>query len=473
MERPGIALPEILQGTVDLIPPAWQYPEITGARVTLDGQKFKTENFSETTAWQQTAVISVYGKPVGRVEVCYLEERPARYEGPFLKEERDLLDAIAEQLGKITEKARAEAALQKAHDELELRVEERTAELAQANQGLQAEIAQHQQTAATLLESEDRYRRLVEVAFEAIAIYSDGKIVHINPAGAKLLGACEPEELVGKPIRDVVHPEFWKVMQASTRQAKKERRGVRRVEERLIRLDGTYVDVEAAVIATTYQGQPAVQVVFSDLTARKRVEREQRRIARDLHDSLGHSLGYLHLKLDQLAASGTLGEVAGLRRELAHMRDVADEAYELVRGMLASLRPSSSTDLAAAMLLQARVIGDRGGFEVQVTTKGRPQRLDPILQQQILYLFQEALINVERHASAKQVQIEMSWTEDCLTAVMVDDGRGFEVDGWQSRGHYGLRIMQERADEMDGHLTFNSRSGAGTEIMLKCPLRQQ
>ena len=110
VEKPDISLEDILQGTVDLIPPSWQYPEITCARAIVEGQELKTDNFKDTI-WKQTNDIIVYGKSVGVLEVCCLEERLESDEGPFFKEERDLANAIAERLGKIIEHKRAEKAL--------------------------------------------------------------------------------------------------------------------------------------------------------------------------------------------------------------------------------------------------------------------------------------------------------------------------------------------------------------------------
>ena len=109
-EKPNISLEEILQGTVDIIPPAWQYPEITAARIILEDQSFETTNFKETR-WKQTSDIIVRGNRIGTVEVYYLAEKPESDEGPFFKEEKALIDAIAERLGRIIERKLAEKAL--------------------------------------------------------------------------------------------------------------------------------------------------------------------------------------------------------------------------------------------------------------------------------------------------------------------------------------------------------------------------
>ncbi|UCH86790.1 MAG: response regulator [Dehalococcoidia bacterium] len=107
VERADFSLEQFLQGTVELIPPAWQYPEVTCARIMLEDQEFRTGNFRESN-WRQTADIIVLGQRLGIVEVCYLEERPKSDEGPFLKEERNLINAIAERLGRVTERGRAQ-----------------------------------------------------------------------------------------------------------------------------------------------------------------------------------------------------------------------------------------------------------------------------------------------------------------------------------------------------------------------------
>jgi len=133
IEKQDISIEEILQGTVELIPPAWQYPKITCARAVLGDLKFKTNNFQETI-WKQASDIIVHGDPVGRLEVYYLEEKPERNGGPFLAEERSLINAVAERLGKIIERRRAEEKIQKLNRSLKAK----TMELASANKELEA-----------------------------------------------------------------------------------------------------------------------------------------------------------------------------------------------------------------------------------------------------------------------------------------------------------------------------------------------
>jgi len=109
-ERREIGLDELYQKVVNMVPASWQYPEVTGARIAINGQEFKTENYRDTE-WKQSSAINAYGAKAGEVEVIYLEERPGLDEGPFLKEERWLIDTVAQRLGDITERKRAEEAL--------------------------------------------------------------------------------------------------------------------------------------------------------------------------------------------------------------------------------------------------------------------------------------------------------------------------------------------------------------------------
>lgn len=107
VEEHDISLNEILQEVPPLLPTCWQYPEITCARIFIGDKEFVTENF-RVTEWRQAADIVVGGKKAGEIEIYYLEERPELDEGPFSKEERKLMDAIAQQLGRIINRKQLE-----------------------------------------------------------------------------------------------------------------------------------------------------------------------------------------------------------------------------------------------------------------------------------------------------------------------------------------------------------------------------
>ncbi|MFC1908167.1 PAS domain S-box protein [Chloroflexota bacterium] len=114
IERPRITLTEIFQGIVNILPNSWQYPESTCARINFGNKEFGTDNF-KITEWVQSADINVNGKQEGTLEVYYLEERTEIDEGPFLKEERLLINAIAERLGEVTERKRTVEELERSH----------------------------------------------------------------------------------------------------------------------------------------------------------------------------------------------------------------------------------------------------------------------------------------------------------------------------------------------------------------------
>lgn len=127
-------------------------------------------------------------------------------------------------------------------------------------------------------ESEERYRRLVELSFDAIIIYVEGKLVYVNPRGVHLAGATSPDQLLGKPILDFVHPDSFDVAQLRLQQLE-QGSGVPLLEEKFVRLDGASIEVESAAVPITYQGRPAVQTVIRDITERKRAQAVQAQLA--------------------------------------------------------------------------------------------------------------------------------------------------------------------------------------------------
>lgn len=137
VERPGVSQDEILHGIVALLPPAWLYPEIASARILLDDRTYASTNFQEG-CHQQKAEIIANGDHRGVVEVTYSEQRPEIDEGPFLKEERSLIDTVAKEVALLIERLQAEEEKIKLQDQL--RHADRLATIGQLSAGVAHEL---------------------------------------------------------------------------------------------------------------------------------------------------------------------------------------------------------------------------------------------------------------------------------------------------------------------------------------------
>ncbi len=135
--RPGISLEELLQDAVELLPPAWLYPDVASARIVLDDSTFLTGG-SMKPVQSMNADIIVDGETRGLVEVGYAWEKPQLDEGPFLNEERNLIDAVAHDISIIVEQRRAEE--DKLRLQEQLRHSDRLATIGQLGAGLAHEL---------------------------------------------------------------------------------------------------------------------------------------------------------------------------------------------------------------------------------------------------------------------------------------------------------------------------------------------
>ena len=97
LNQPDASLEDVCRGIVEVIPPGWQYPDVCHAQITIRDSSYKTPDFIETS-WVQRSPIILQDETIGEICVYYTEDRPIEDEGPFLKEERKLIDTIAEQL---------------------------------------------------------------------------------------------------------------------------------------------------------------------------------------------------------------------------------------------------------------------------------------------------------------------------------------------------------------------------------------
>lgn len=125
---------------------------------------------------------------------------------------------------------------------------------------------------AAVQESEERYRKLVELSPDAIGVHSAGRVEYVNPAAVRLFGGSRPEDLIGKPVFDFVHPDFKEIVLKRVQKGYELGQPAELLVEKMIRLDGQVIDVEVVATPIQYQGKPAVQLIIRDIAQRVRSE---------------------------------------------------------------------------------------------------------------------------------------------------------------------------------------------------------
>jgi nitrate/nitrite-specific signal transduction histidine kinase len=201
------------------------------------------------------------------------------------------------------------------------------------------------------------------------------------------------------------------------------------------------------------------------------VEDERRQVARYIHDTLGHNLGYLRLKLDQMASEVEDLDLTLLRQDMKRMSDVANLAYWQMRMSLASLNTKHPTDLVEALRTNLQITKEHGRLDTRFVVYGQPRRVSDFIQRRVLLIVNEILANLEQHSNPWKVELVMVWEDNQISISITDDGQAF-VPGVRASlpGHFGLRIIQECTSEINGHLAYESIPEIGNRVTLRFPL---
>jgi len=191
IEKSGVSLEKTFQEIVNLLPAAWQYPEITCARIILEDKIFKTENFKETI-WKQSGDIKIHKKIIGSLEVYYLGERQEIGECPFLKEEGDLITVITERLGEFINRKKSTAQLQQNYQRTKKAMDATIETMSKIVEAKDPYTAGHQQKVSRLAVAMAKELNFSKNKIEGIRIAS---LIHdIGKIGM-------PTEILSKPIK--------------------------------------------------------------------------------------------------------------------------------------------------------------------------------------------------------------------------------------------------------------------------------
>jgi PAS domain S-box-containing protein len=350
---------------------------------------------------------------------------------------------------------------------------------------------------SALRESEERYRHLVEVSPDGIGVEIDDKIVFINTAGAKLLGCSKSEELIGKTVVDFLHPDRRRVSQKQLQYLRNKKKALPLREERFMRVDGSFLDVEVATTPLVYQNKPATQIIFRDITERKLAEgriladqkqlrlltselvlaeeRERHEIATALHDSIGPILAFSKREL------GTLQKTAPpeLAESLRAVSDNITHAVKQTRTLTFDLSPPTlytfGFDAAIEELTEHFCQEHKLGYSFHNSKAPKP--LTDHVKILLYRSTREMLINIAKHAKARFVKVSVAAADNDIQVTIEDDGKGFNVSALHARSSksrgLGLFSVRERLTHIGGKLEIESAHGKGTKVTLSAPLKPE
>ncbi|MCL6563227.1 MAG: sensor histidine kinase [Firmicutes bacterium] len=203
--------------------------------------------------------------------------------------------------------------------------------------------------------------------------------------------------------------------------------------------------------------------------------KERERLAREMHDGLAQNLAAINLKVHRLNKLLHDQDYAAIADELVAIQAAVNLSYTEVRQSLYDLKAGQrlAEGFWTALEKQAEEFSRQTGIAVRV--EPLPDRQEPwneLAAVQMLRIVQESLANVRRHSEAHQVRIYGRLEGGEFRLSVVDDGKGFDPTQGLDRGHhYGLSIMQERAESVGGRVVVQSQVGKGTEVTVAIPIR--
>jgi signal transduction histidine kinase len=405
---------------------------------------------------------------------------------------------IAALESEVIERKRVERGLRETKEELEARVQQRTAQLRTLNANLEKQIAERsaaaQERAGKLAISEANLQRQTEILQSILDSMGDGvavadahgRLIHINPAAKRLLW----RPLNGIDLVRWLESQQNCVSNSPTEPANSENPMLRALRGEAV--DGVEMSLRhmnsSADIWLSVNGRPLVDhagkiaggvVVFSDISARKNLERqiaeisdrEQRRLGEDLHDGLCQHLVSVAFAARKLAA-GLTAESRPAAEEAAQIAELLGESIAQARAVARGLYvvPAEAGGLRSAL----------EEFTIQVQTRNRvrcrfAERVAvPItgeaLVTNLFRIAQEAINNAVKHATARQIEVTLVADGEQITLRIEDDGTGFQPAAEPRRG-LGLHLMNYRARMLGAALHIEPRLGGGTVV--SCAVRRE
>ncbi|UCE40551.1 MAG: PAS domain S-box protein [Candidatus Aminicenantes bacterium] len=350
----------------------------------------------------------------------------------------------------------------------------------------------------SLLESEDRYRKLVENISEGIVMQNKrSTITYANQRFLDMIGYKE-EEVIGKPITKFLAGGLLKKQEVKDAYNPEDVKKLSEISWK--RKDGEHVfTILSPKPVYNDKGQHKGTVaVLTDITDRRAVEkelhhsrellrklsqhlqavreRESKRIAREIHDELGQQLTALKMDLSWISSHVNPQEERADKflQKIDSMSGLVDKTIHTVQKISSELRPGLLDDLGLVPAIEWLA----QEFEKQTKIPYRMQLfcelvdIDPDCSTAIFRISQEALTNVARHANATMVNISLKQVDSALVLKIKDNGKGIEADEVVAPSSLGLMGMRERARVFGGELSITSKPNKGTTLKVTFPVER-
>jgi len=459
IEQPKISPEEIFQKTASLICKAYQHPELTCARILFDGVPYKTDNF-EKSEFSQYADIKVYGDKAGGIEVYHLGEKDEDDESPFIKEERDLLDTIAEHLGTIAGRKRT---------------------------GQKLEL----------------FRNLIDRSNDFIFIAEPkwGRFLDVNDKACAILGYTR-EELLGMAVKDIeenIEDDF--LWQEYVKELKVEEDIVR--EGRYRCKDAATFPAETSLKLVHQEKEDYIIAIGRDITERKEAEERQAELLKEVESANQELTDFAYIVSHDLKAP-----LRGIKTLadwlLADYADKFDEEGKEQMDLLLS-RVKRMHNLIDGVLKYSRV-GRIKEEQVQVDLNelvvdvidmvAPPDNISITIEEElpmiecektrIMQVFENLLSNAVKYMDKPQGKIKVGCVEDdsFWKFSVADNGKGIEEkhferifkifqtlssrDEFESTG-VGLTVAKKVVELYGGKIWVESEPGAGSTFFFTLP----
>ncbi|MDQ7786601.1 MAG: PAS domain S-box protein [Thermodesulfovibrionales bacterium] len=396
----------------------------------------------------------------------------------------------------ISKRKKADKSLRKAHDELEHRVEQRTAELRRLNEKLAEEIAERKKIEEALRQSEKHYRSLIETMNEGLSVVDKQSVItFVNEQFCTMTGYTQ-KELVGNGLSILLDKENQKIL---TKQwASRIKGDDTSYEITLTRKDKTRMHTIVSPSPVYDEGGvfSGAIGIFTDITDRKQAEekllsyqqqlrslaselslveeRQRRCIATELNDYIGQTLSYCKDKLDVLRQSAFTN----------NPKESTDEIIDLIEQTIEYTK-SLTFQLGTPLLYQEGLESALKwlGYQFQkqlglVFHFEDDQKPKPLNDETTILLYQaarELMINASRHAKARNIYLSLQRDYKKVRIEVKDDGIGFDVshiDPHSTRtSGFGLFTINERLKYLGGQFRVESKPGHGTRAVLIAPIK--